>query len=91
MDECQQVFEELKLYLDRAPILSRPVPEEMLYMYLAVTNYAMSVVLLRLDQGVQKPIFYVIKTLVEAKTRYLPLEKAVLAVIHVVWRLSHYF
>ena len=67
MDECQQAFEELKLYLAWAPILSRPVPKETLYMYLAVTDHAVSVVLLRLDQGVQKPIFYVSKTFVEAE------------------------
>ena len=36
-------------------------------------------------------MFYVIKTLVEAETQYLALEKAALVVIHVVRRLPHYF
>lgn len=45
-------------------------------MYLSVTDHTVSALLLRLDLGVQKPIFYVSKTL---------------AVIHVVWRLPHYF
>lgn len=91
MDECQQAFDELKCYLSRAPILSRPVPRETLYMYLAITDHVVSVVLLRLDQGVQKPIFYVSKTLVEVETRYLPLEKVASAIIHVLRRLPHYF
>ena len=91
MDECQQAFDELKLYLSRAPILSRLVPEEMLYIYLAVTDHVVSTVLLRLDQGFQKPIFYVSKALVEEETRYLPLEKVALAIIHAVQRLLHYF
>ena len=90
-DECQQAFDELKLYLSRAPVLSRSIPRETLYMYLAVTDHAMSAVLLKLDQGVRKPIFYVSKTLVETETRYLPLEKAALAIIHVIWRLPHHF
>ena len=60
-------------------------------MYLAMTDHAVSAVLLKLDQGVQKPIFYVNKTLVETETRYLPLEKAALAIIHVIWRLPHHF
>lgn len=60
-------------------------------MYLAMTNHAVSVVLLRLDQGVQKLIFYVSKTLVEAEKHYLPLEKVALAIINVVRRLPHYF
>ena len=69
-------FDELKLYLSWAPILSRSVAGEMLYMYLAMTNHAVSAVLIRLGQDVQKPIFYISKTLVEAKKHYLPLEKA---------------
>ena len=60
-------------------------------MYLAMMDHAVSVVLLRLDQGVQKPIFYISKTLVEAETHYLPLEKAVRVIIHVVHKLPYYF
>lgn len=77
--------------LSRAPVLSRLVLGEMLYMYLAMTDHAVSAVLLRLDQAIQKPNFYVSKTLVEVETRYLPLGKSVLAVIHGVRRLPHYF
>ena len=79
------------MYLSRAPVLSRPVPGETLYMYLVVSDHAVSVVLLKLDQGVQKPIFYVSKTLMEAETRYLPLEKAALAIIYAIRRLPYYF
>ena len=50
----------------------------------------MSVVLLR-DQGVQQPIYYINKTLVNAETRYLPLEKLVLALVHAKRELPHYF
>ena len=60
-------------------------------MYLVVIDHAMSAILLRLDLGIQKLIFYISKTIVEAQTRYLPLEKAALAVIHAVQRLPHYF
>ena len=69
----------------------RLVPRETLNMYLVVTDHAVSAILLKLDQGVQKPIFYVSKTLVEAETCYLPLEKATLAIIHAIQRLPHYF
>ena len=71
--------------------MSRPVPGETLYMYLAMIDHAVSAVLLKLDQRVQKPIFYVNKTLVEAETCYLPLEKVALAIIHAIQRLPHYF
>ena len=59
-------------------------------MYLLVSDHAVSAVLLR-DQGVQHPIYYISKTLVDAETRYLPLEKLVLALVHATRKLHHYF
>ena len=43
------------------------------------------------DQGVQQSVCYVSKTLVDAKTRYLPLEKLVLALVHATRKSPHYF
>ena len=37
------------------------------------------------------PVYYVSKTLVDAETRYLPLEKLVLALVHTTRKLPHYF
>ena len=59
-------------------------------MYLSVTDHAVSTVLLR-DQRVQMPVYYISKTLVDAETRYLLLEKLVLALVHATRKLSHYF
>ena len=36
-------------------------------------------------------MYYVSKTLVDAETRYLPLEKLVLALVQATRKLSHYF
>ena len=63
---------------------------EDLFMYLSVLEHAVSAVLLR-DQGVQQPVYYVSKTLVDVETRYLPLEKLVLALVHATRKLPHYF
>ena len=71
-------------------MLTAPKPGEYLFMYLSVLEHAVSVVLLR-DQGVQQPVYYISKTLVHAETRYLPLEKLVLALVHATWKLPHYF
>ena len=65
-------------------------PSEDLFMYLLVFEHAESAVLLR-DQSVQQPIYYVSKTLVDVETRYLPLEKLVLALVHATRKLPHYF
>ena len=61
-----------------------------LFIYLSVLEHAVSAVLLR-DQGVQQPLYYINKTLVDAEMRYLPLEKLVLALMHATWKLPHYF
>ena len=65
--------------------------DEILFAYLAVAPHAVSFVLIRLDSDIQRPIYYVSKLLYEAELRYLPLEKATLAVVHVTRKLPHYF
>ena len=55
---------------------------EVLYAYIAVAHHTMSLVLIRDDNGLQKPVYYVGKSLHKAEVRYLPLEKAILAVVH---------
>ena len=47
--------------------------------------------LIRVDDGVQRLVYYVSKSLNEAEVHYLPLEKAILAVVHSTRKLPHYF
>ena len=74
----------------QAPMLATPEPREDLFMYLSVFDHVVSTVLLR-DRGMQQPVYYVSKTMVDAETRYLPLEKLVLALVHATKKLPHYF
>ena len=85
------MFKDLKSYLASPPTLSRPEPKEDLYMYLAVSDHAMSLILLRHQEGIQRPMYYLSKTLVDAETQYLPLEKMALALVHTTRKLPHYF
>ena len=39
----------------------------------------------------QRPIYYVSKSLHEIEVHYLPFEKAILAIVHVTCKLPHYF
>ena len=68
-----------------------PVVDEVLFAYIAVAFYAISFVLIRVDSGIQRPIYYVSKSLNEAEVRYLPLEKVILVVVHATRKLPHYF
>ena len=89
-EECEKAFQNLKEYLMQAPMSTAPELEEDLFMYLSVSDHVVSVVLLR-DQGVQQLEYYISKILVDAETRYLPLEKLVLESIHATRKLPHYF
>ena len=71
--------------------MSRPEVDEVLFAYIAVASHAVSLVLVQVDSGVQRPIYYVNKSLHEAEVHYLPLEKVVVAVVHATRKLSHYF
>ena len=62
--------------------MSRPEVDEVLFTYIVVASYAVSLVLIRVENSVQRPVYYVRKSLHEAEVRYLPLEKAILAIVH---------
>ena len=61
------------------------------FAYIAVAFYAISFVLIRVDSGIQRSVYYVSKSFNEAEVRYLPLEKAILAVVHATRKLLLYF
>ena len=84
-------FQQLKEYLPQPPIMSSLEVDEVLFAYLAITSYAISFVQIRVDSVIQRPVYDVSKSLYEAEVRYLPLEKAILAVVHAKRKLPHYF
>ena len=90
-EECVTAFQELKRYLSHPPIMSSLVVDEVLFAYIAVALYAISLVLIRVDNGAQRPVYYVSKSFNEAEVQYLPLENAILAVVHATRKLPHYF
>ena len=71
--------------------MSSPVVDKVLFAYIAVALYAISLVLIRVDSSIQRSVYYVSKLLNETEVRYLPLEKAILAIVHATRKLPHYF
>ena len=65
--------------------------DEVLFAYIAVASHAVSLVPVQVDSSVQRLVYYVSKSLHEVEVRYLPLEKAILAVVHATRKLPHYF
>ncbi|GFS40182.1 hypothetical protein Acr_00g0066980 [Actinidia rufa] len=84
-------LQQFKKYLTKPPLLSTLDEGELLHVYLAVSEHAVSSVLLREEVNEQRPIYFVSKTLTDCQTRYLPLEKLVLALVVTSCKLMHYF
>ena len=71
--------------------MSSPELDEVLFVYIDVAPYAVSLVLIRVNNCVQRPVYYMSKSLHEIEVCYLPLEKAILVVILGTRKLPHYF
>jgi len=59
--------------------------------YLTVSDTTVSATLIWEDKGIQRPIYYVSKALIDAQTRCTRIEKLMLALFVTVRKLKHYF
>ncbi|GKA73663.1 reverse transcriptase domain-containing protein, partial [Tanacetum coccineum] len=90
-ESAEKAFQEMKKVIVELPLLTTPVKEEMLYIYMAAATEVVIVVLLTERKGKQCPIHYVSRTLNEAEKNYAPLEKLALSLLHMSRRLRRYF
>ena len=58
-EECETAFQELKRYLSNPPLLSPSKEGEDLFLYLAVSITTVSAALIREENKVQLPVYYV--------------------------------
>jgi len=63
----------------------------MLFLYLAISESAVSGALIREDEGVQKSVYYISHSMNGPQTRYQRLEKLVLAHFIISRKLKYYF
>ncbi|KAM1656066.1 hypothetical protein ACFX2K_008255 [Malus domestica] len=90
-EECAKAFRNLKEYMSKAPLLSKPEVGDTLIIYLSVSASAVSSVLIRMDSGVERPVYYASKALQDAETRYSNIEKLALALVMSARKLRPYF
>ncbi|KAL0337481.1 UNVERIFIED_CONTAM: hypothetical protein Scaly_2023200 [Sesamum calycinum] len=89
--EYEQALRDLNLYLTTPPLLANPKTSEALYLYLAMSEKAVSAALVREEAGCQNPIYYVSKMLQGAERKYIQIEKLALALVTTARKLRPYF
>ena len=79
-EECNRAFAVINQYLTEPPILVSPKAGHTLYLYLVVSNIVVSAALFKeCGDAKLRPVFFVSKSLTDAKTRYTHLERVALA------------
>ena len=89
--ECEQAFQDFKEFLGRPPIQSRPREGEPLILYLAVGSWAIASALVREDENVQQPVYFISKALQGSELNYQKIEKFAYTFILTSRRLRPYF
>ena len=79
MEKCEQVVLALKEHLGHPLLLLKLIEGEKLYLYLAISEEAVSAASVREEEKVQWHVYYVSKRLLDTDTRYSELEKLALA------------
>jgi hypothetical protein len=89
--ECEDAFQQVKFFLSSPPVLQRPSPHSILFLYLAISENAMSTILVEDSEGGEKPIYFVIRVFKGAELRYQKIERLALAVVITARKLRPYF
>ena len=91
-EEYDQAFVAIKQYLTEPPILVSPETGDRLYLYQAASNIAVNASLFKeCGHAKLRPVFFVSKSLTNAKTKYSYLERAALALQTAARKLRPYF
>ena len=90
-EKCEEAFVALKTYLSSPPILVSPIEGELLTLYLAVSDFSTSAVLVKDRERVQHPVYYCSRALRGAEERYPKMEKLILALVTAARKLRPYF
>ena len=81
----------MKKYLLSPPLLSPSTPGEELYLYIAVSQAAVSAALVRDEGGSQRPIYFISRAFQGAEERYPRMEKLAFTLITAARKLKPYF
>ena len=89
--KCEEAFSALKEYLSSPQVLVSPTEGELLTLYIVVSDFSTSVVLVKDKDRVQHPVYYCSRALRGVEERYPMMEKLILALVTVARKLRPYF
>ena len=81
----------MKKYLSSPPLLSPSKLGEELYLYIAVSQAAVSIALVKKKEGTQRPVYFVSRAFRGVEERYPRMEKLAFTLVTVAQKLKPYF
>ena len=81
----------MKKYLSTPPLLNLSRLGEELYLYIAVSQAAVSAALVREEEGSQRPVYFISRAFRGAEERYPRMKKLAFALVTAVRKLKSYF
>ncbi|KAG9458163.1 hypothetical protein H6P81_002671 [Aristolochia fimbriata] len=90
-ESCRRAFQNIKDYLMKPPVLMAPTSGKPLLLYIAAQEKSLGALLAQNDdQGKERPLYYLSRTMVGAELNYSPIEKTCLALILSIQKQRHY-
>jgi hypothetical protein len=89
-EDQKEAFENIKGYLSRAPVLRVPKLGEPFMLYSATQECMIGAILTQEERGKEFAVAYVSRRLLDAKTRYVHVEKLCLSLYYACAKFCHY-
>ncbi|KAG9458357.1 hypothetical protein H6P81_002865 [Aristolochia fimbriata] len=90
-ESCRRAFQNIKDYLMKPPVLMAPTSGKPLLLYIAAQEKSLGALLAQNDdQGKERPLYFLSRTMVGAELNYSPIEKTCLALIFAIQKLRQY-
>ncbi|XP_050233029.1 uncharacterized protein LOC126681530 [Mercurialis annua] len=89
-DEQQRVFDDLKGYLAKPPVMTPPKPNKPLLLYLSAARESLGCMLAQEDDGVERAVYYLSRGLTDTEIRYTDIEKMCLCLYFTCCKLRYY-
>ena len=81
MNECEAAFQNLKEYLAKPPLLSLSIEGENLFLYLVVSQIAVSSTLICEESKIQRLVYYASQAFQGVEAKYPRMEKMAFSLI----------